>query len=69
MTELDPKESALYDETFDIEWELYSKLRTLVDASWDSNTVKLQVEELLNQYEKAKHELHIYQDKNDAEEK
>ena len=53
----DKRSDALYDEQFDLEWELYGKLRTLIDASWDSNTLKHQIESLLIQYEKVRNEI------------
>ena len=54
---MDKKESELYDEQFDIEWELYSKLDHLIGASWDSNTLKAEIEELMKQLDKVKGEL------------
>jgi len=57
---MDAKESALYDQYFDIEYELYMKLHTLIDASWDSNTLKLQIQKLLIEYDKIRCELDSY---------
>ena len=51
------REDQLYDEKFDIEYELFFKLRTLINASWDSNTLKIKIKELLEQWEKVEDEL------------
>lgn len=59
----DPKEKALVFEKFDLQHEIITKLFVLVDASWDSNTVKSQIEKLLKDYDKIAHELFLYQEK------
>lgn len=46
------KESSLYTEEFDIEWELFNKLYTLIDAKWDSDTLKVEIESLVKQRSK-----------------
>ena len=58
-------EDQLFNEKFDVEWELWGKLHTLIDASWDSNTLKRQIEELLKQYDKLEEELHAFHDGSD----
>jgi len=40
---------ALNDEMFEVEWELLEKIGSLVDAEWDSPTLKSKIEELVKQ--------------------
>ena len=55
----------LYDEQFDIEWELYQKLGVLIEAEWDSNTLKQKVESLYKQYYNVRHEIFLIEEKED----
>ena len=47
----------LLDEKFEIEYKILDDLKTLIDASWDSNTVKLGLEGLVKEREKIYEEL------------
>ena len=40
----------LIDEEVESSTEICWKLKTLINASWDSNTVKLELEKLINSY-------------------
>lgn len=51
------QEEALYNEKFDIEWKIFTKLDALIETEWDSNTLKQKIIELLNQLHKIHHEL------------
>lgn len=56
-------EDRLYDEQFDIEFEILHKLDHLIGASWDSNTLKKEIESLMEQHSKIRNELYEYQEK------
>lgn len=47
----------LLDEKFEIEYKILDDLKTLIDASWDSNTVKLRLEGLMKEQDKIYEEL------------
>lgn len=55
MTE--KQEDQLYDELGDLEMEILPKLNTLINAEWDSNTLKTQIESLMKQYNTVMYEL------------
>jgi hypothetical protein len=43
------RESALFDELFDIQYDIVEVLEHLVNAEWDSFTLMKKIEELLKQ--------------------
>ena len=47
----------LLNEKFDIEEKVLDDLRTLIDANWDSDTVKLRLEGLMKERDKIYEEL------------
>lgn len=51
------KEDALYDELFTIERELMHQMKILIEAQWDSNTVKTKIEKLMKSFEKVDEEI------------
>ncbi len=51
------QEEALYNEKFDIEWDIFTKLDALIEAEWDSNTLKQRIVALLKQLHDIHHEL------------
>jgi hypothetical protein len=57
MSKNSKKEEELLDESFAIEAEIIEKLHFLVGASWDSNTLKAEIENLLKAYERVSEEL------------
>lgn len=56
--DLKKKEDQLFNEKFDVEWEIINKIETLIDASWDSNTLKQQIETLVKQLDNLWGEIH-----------
>lgn len=60
MITMDKKhEDALMDEQFEIEFEIILKLTTLIDAKWDSNTVKIEIEKLVEDFHRIGRELYL----------
>jgi len=57
MTDNEKQENNLLDEKFEIEYKILDDLRTLIDASWDSNTVKLRLESSVKELDKIYEEL------------
>ncbi|MBL7015088.1 MAG: hypothetical protein ISR79_01850 [Nitrosopumilus sp.] len=60
---MDKQESELLDEMFDIEHKILESLSTLVDAEWDSPTLKLRIEKLLKEQLEISKALSDYDDK------
>ena len=52
MTDKRKHEDSLFDEKNEIEERVFDDLRTLIDADWDSNTVKLRLEGLVKEWDK-----------------
>ena len=57
MTDKRKQEDNLLNEKFEIEEKVLEDLRTLIDANWDSDTVKLRLEGLLKERDKIYDEL------------
>ena len=57
MTDKRKQMDDLLNEKFEIEEKILDDLKTLIDASWDSNTVKLGLEGLVKEREKIYEEL------------
>ena len=57
MTDKRKQMDNLFDEKFEIEEKVLDDLRTLIDAGWDSNTVKLRLEGLVKERDKIYDEL------------
>ena len=57
ITDKRKKVDNLLDEKFEIEYKILDDLKTLIDASWDSNTVKLRLEGLMKEQDKIYEEL------------
>ena len=57
MTDKRKQMDNLFDEKFEIEEKVLDDLRTLIDADWDSNTVKLRLEGLVKERDKIYDEL------------
>lgn len=57
ITDKRKKVDNLLEENFEIEHKILDDLKTLIDASWDSNTVKLRLEGLIKERDKIYEEL------------
>jgi len=57
ITDKRKKVDNLLEENFEIEHKILDDLKTLIDASWDSNTVKLRLEDLIKERDKIYEEL------------
>jgi len=57
MTDKRKQMDNLFDEKFEIEQKVLDELGTLIDAGWDSDTVKLRLEDLVKEREKIYEEL------------
>ena len=57
MTDKRKQMDNLLNEKFDIEEKVLDDLRTLIDANWDSDTVKLRLEGLMKEQDKIYEEL------------
>ena len=57
MTDKRKQMDNLLNEKFDIEEKVLDDLRTLIDANWDSDTVKLRLEGLMKERDKIYEEL------------
>lgn len=51
------KETALFDEMVDVEYEMANQLRILIDAEWDSDTVKTKLQKIMKDFEKLNEEI------------
>ena len=51
MTDKRKQMDNLFNEKFEIEEKILDNLRTLIDASWDSDSVKLRLEGLVKERE------------------
>ena len=54
MTDKNKQVDNLLNDKFDIEYKVLDDLRTLIDANWDSDTVKLRLEGLIKERQKSK---------------
>lgn len=63
------QEDTLYREYFDIEWQLYSKLYTLIEAKWDANILKKDIELLMKSYTLIRDEIEELEEKSKEEKK
>ncbi len=45
----DKRENMLYDEKFDVEFDLFTLIEKLINAEWDSDTLKRKIESLMKQ--------------------
>ena len=52
------RESVLYDELFDIQYDIIEVVEHLVNAEWDSPTLKQKISELLKQKDVIDQELY-----------
>jgi len=57
MTDERKQMDNLLNEKFDIEEKVLDDLKTLIDANWDSDTVKLRLEGLMKEQDKIYEEL------------
>jgi len=57
MTDKRKQTDNLLNEKFEIEEKVLNDLETLIDANWDSNTVKLRLEGLVKERDKIYEEL------------
>ena len=57
MTDKRKQMDNLLNEKFEIEEKVLEELRTLIDANWDSDTVKLRLEGLIKEQDKIYDEL------------
>ena len=57
ITDKRKKVDNLLEENFEIEHKILDDLKSLIDASWDSNTVKLRLEGLIKERDKIYEEL------------
>ena len=57
MTDKRKQMDNLLNEKFEIEEKVVEDLRTLIDANWDSDTVKLRLEGLIKEQDKIYDEL------------
>ena len=57
MTDKRKQMDNLLNEKFEIEEKVLEDLRTLIDANWDSDTVKLRLEGLIKEQDKIYDEL------------
>lgn len=57
MTDKRKQMDNLLNEKFDIEEKVLDDLKTLIDANWDSDTVKLRLEGLMKEQDKIYDEL------------
>jgi len=53
----------LMKESIDVQWEIMYKLKTLIEASWDSDTLKIKLESLLKDFDKLNEELNEVESK------
>ena len=51
------QESDLMNKQIEIEFELFANVKRLIDAKWDSNTLKRSIEELMKQRREIEKEL------------
>ena len=61
------KHDQLMDENYEMEVEIFDKLETLIDAKWDANTLKLEIEKLVRQRNKVWGEIFELDDKQNSE--
>jgi seryl-tRNA synthetase len=60
---LDKQESELFDELMAVEQELLDCVDNLISVKWDSNTIKLEIQELMKQRNQLQRELFEIDDK------
>jgi len=63
ITDKRKKVDNLLDEQFEIEHKILDDLKTLINASWDSNTVKLRLESLMKEQDQIYEELTKFDEK------
>ena len=63
ITDKRKKVDNLLDEQFEIEHKILDDLKTLINASWDSNTVKLRLEGLMKEQDQIYEELTKFNEK------
>lgn len=61
---MDKQESELFDELTTIEQDLLDCVDSLISVKWDSNTMKLEIQELMKQRKQLQSELFELDDKN-----
>lgn len=54
---MDKQESELYDELITVEHDLLDCVDNLINVKWDSNTMKLEIQELMKQRNQLQREL------------
>lgn len=60
---MDKQESELFDELMAVEQELLDCVDNLISVKWDSNTIKLEIQELMKQRNQLQRELFEIDDK------
>jgi hypothetical protein len=60
---LDKQESELFDELMTVEHDLLDCVDNLISVKWDSNTMKLEIQELMKQRDQLQRELYEIDDK------
>jgi hypothetical protein len=64
MSTVESKEKQLYDDMYEIDIEILNKVTVLIAASWDSNTLKSEIETLMKSYDKVNDEINELETKN-----
>ena len=60
---MDKQESELFDELMTVEQDLLDSVDNLISVKWDSNTMKLEIQELMKQRNQLQRELYEIDDK------
>ena len=60
---MDKQESELFDELVTVEQDLLDSVDSLISVKWDSNTMKLEIQELMKQRNQLQRELYEIDDK------
>jgi len=59
---MDKREDVLFDESLDVEHELFTLIEYLINAEWDSDTLKGKIESLMKQKDVIDQELYKLQE-------
>ena len=52
LQRLKEQEDQLCDSKFDLEYDIFEKLGSLIQAKWDSNSLKFDLSKMLSEHEK-----------------
>jgi len=63
LTFKNKQEEQLYDELTDNQWELFNAVDSLINAKWDSPTLKKEIKEYMDKHWKIYDELDILEKK------